>query len=341
MNTIIEHSTEKPLLLLVDDSAENLQVLNALLKDDYRLKLAKNGAKCIEIAQQQPQPDLILLDIIMPDMDGFQTCEALKSAPSTTPIPVIFLTALNEVADETKGFRVGGSDFITKPFNPDIVKARIRTHLDLQRERKKSNELLRVLLPDAVVHDLIQHGSHKPQIKENVSILFCDFVGFTPISAKLSPEELINELSDIFSAFDSICEENNTTRIKTIGDAYMAVSGIHGSTPEHANDLIKTGLAFIEHLEKRNAHSSQEWLCRIGIHSGKVIAGIIGKTRFIYDIVGDDVNIAARTESAGSPMKVTITPTTRSLVENQFTLHSAGICTLKGKGELELFHVTL
>jgi class 3 adenylate cyclase len=340
MNIIIEQSAEKPLLLLVDDSAENLQVLNALLKDDYRLKLAKSGGKCIEIAQQDPQPDLILLDVIMPEMDGFQTCETLKSSPRTSAIPVIFLTALNEVADETKGFRVGGSDFITKPFNPDIVKARIRTHIDLQRERKKSNELLRVLLPDAVVHDLIQHGAHKPQIKENVSILFCDFVGFTPISARLSPEELIKELSDIFSAFDSICEENNTTRIKTIGDAYMAVSGIHKQSTEHAHDLIRTALSFIDYLEKRNTQSSQEWLCRIGVHSGKVIAGIIGKTRFIYDIVGDDVNVAARTESAGSPMKVTITPTTRALVENQFTMQSAGVYTLKGKGEMELFHIT-
>jgi CheY-like chemotaxis protein len=340
MNIIIEHSAEKPLLLLVDDSAENLQVLNALLKDDYRLKLAKSGAKCLEIAQQHPQPDLILLDIIMPEMDGFQTCEALKSSPQTSAIPVIFLTALNEVADETKGFRVGGSDFITKPFNPDIVKARIRTHIDLQRERKRSNELLRVLLPDAVVHDLIQHGSHKPQIKENVSILFCDFVGFTPISARLSPEELIMELSDIFSAFDSICEENNTTRIKTIGDAYMAVSGIHQQSSEHAHDLIRTALSFIDYLEKRNTQSTQEWRCRIGVHSGKVIAGIIGRTRFIYDIVGDDVNIAARTESAGSPMKVTITPATRALVENHFAMQSVGVYTLKGKGEMELFHIT-
>jgi class 3 adenylate cyclase len=339
MNTIIEHSTEKPLLLLVDDSAENLQVLNTLLKDDYRLKLAKNGVKCIEIAQQQPQPDLILLDVIMPEMDGFQTCEALKSAPSTSPIPVIFLTALNEVAGETKGFRVGGSDFITKPFNPDIVKARIRTHLDLQRERKKSNELLRVLLPDAVVHDLIQHGSHKPQIKENVSILFCDFVGFTPISAKLSPEELINELSDIFSAFDSICETHGTTRIKTIGDAYMAVSGVHHSHHEHAHNLVRTALSFIDYLEQRNATAKQEWQCRIGIHSGKVIAGIIGKTRFIYDVVGDDVNIASRTESAGETMKVTITEATRTLIEKDFVVKSAGISHLKGKGEMELFHL--
>ena len=340
MKTIMTQSADKPQLLIVDDSAENLQVLNALLKDHYRLKLAKSAAKCLEIAQQEPQPDLILLDVIMPEMDGFQVCEALKANPRTAAIPVIFLTALNEVADETKGFRVGGSDFITKPFNPDIVKARIRTHLDLQYERKKSNELLRVLLPDAVVHDLIQHGTHKPQIKENVSILFCDFVGFTPISAALSPEELINELSDIFSAFDTICEENNTTRIKTIGDAYMAVSGIHQPTEEHAFNLVKTALSFIEYLEKRNETSSQEWRCRIGVHSGKVIAGIIGKTRFIYDIMGDDVNIAARTESAGSPMKVTITPATHSLVQGQFKLQSAGISHLKGKGEMELFHIT-
>jgi len=339
MNSIIEQTAEKPLLLVVDDSAENLQVLNALLKDDYRLKLAKSGAKGIEIAQQHPQPDLILLDVMMPEMDGFQVCENLKADPKTTAIPVIFLTALNEVADETNGFRKGGSDFITKPFNPDIVKARINTHLELQRARKKSNELLRILLPDAVVNDLIQHGSHKPQIKENVSILFCDFVGFTAISAQLSPEELIRELSEIFSAFDSICEENNTSRIKTIGDAYMAVAGIHTPASEHAEQLVSTALSFIEFLGNRNSESSQQWQCRIGVHSGKVIAGIIGKTRFIYDVVGDDVNIAARVESAGSPMTVTISPVTHSLIGNRFHTTSAGIANLKGKGEMELFKV--
>jgi class 3 adenylate cyclase len=339
MNSIIEQRAEKPLLLIIDDSAENLQVLNALLKDDYRLKLAKSGAKGIEIAQQNPQPDLILLDVIMPEMDGFQVCENLKANPQTSPIPVIFLTALNEVADETNGFRKGGSDFITKPFNPDIVKARISTHIELQRERKKSNELLRVLLPDAVVNDLIQHGVHKPQIKENVSILFCDFVGFTSISAQLTPEELIRELSEIFSAFDSICEENKTTRIKTIGDAYMAVSGIHAPADEHAEQLVSTALSFIEFLENRNRQSAQHWRCRIGVHSGKVIAGIIGKTRFIYDVVGDDVNIAARIESAGTPMAVTISPATLSMIGNRFETISAGISNLKGKGEMELFKV--
>ena len=101
MNSIIEQRTEKPLLLVIDDSAENLQVLNALLKDDYRLKLAKSGAKGIEIAIQHPQPDLILLDVIMPEMDGFQVCENLKADPQNISIPVIFLPSPNQVAVET------------------------------------------------------------------------------------------------------------------------------------------------------------------------------------------------------------------------------------------------
>jgi adenylate cyclase len=338
MSKLFGNISTRPLVLAVDDSVENLQVLSAILKDDYQVKVAKSGQKALEIAQNSPHPDLILLDVMMPDMNGFEVCEQLKNHPITQKIPVIFLTALNEVADETKGFQVGGADFITKPFNPDIVKARIKTHLELQSERRKSQELLKVLLPENVIKDLITKGSHDPEYKEDVSIMFCDFVGFTPISARLSPRELINELSDIFGEFDRICETHGATRIKTIGDAYMAATGLDGSAP-HAIQLIQTARSFINHLENRNRTSSQEWQCRIGIHSGKVIAGIIGKTRFLYDIVGDDVNIAARVESAGSPMKITITFDTYQLLEDKQQAQSIGNVYLKGKGEMELFHV--
>ncbi|MFN5621167.1 MAG: adenylate/guanylate cyclase domain-containing protein [Flavobacteriales bacterium] len=338
MNSILASASDKSTLLVVDDSAENLQILNALLKDDYKLKMAKSGEKALEIASQVPQPDLILLDVIMPGADGFEVCQSLKANASTAHIPVIFLTALNEVADETRGFRVGGADFITKPFNPDIVKARIKTHLELQSERRKSQELLKVLLPENVVQDLITKGSHSPEYKENVSVMFCDFVGFTPISAMLSPRELIDELSDIFGEFDRICAAHGATRIKTIGDAYMAATGLEG-TPFHADCMMRTAQAFIDYLHVRNQTSSQEWQCRIGIHSGKVIAGIIGKTRFIYDIVGDDVNIAARVESAGSPMKITMTSETYQLLQAKNSAESIGNVYLKGKGEMELFRV--
>lgn len=336
MNSIIHSSSEKNTLLVVDDSAENLQILNALLKDDYKLKMAKSGEKAIEIASQAPQPDLILLDVVMPGADGFEVCLALKSNPDTAHIPVIFLTALNEVADETRGFKVGGADFITKPFNPDIVKARIKTHLELQAERRKSQELLKVLLPENVVQDLISKGSHSPEYKEDVSIMFCDFVGFTSISARLSPQELIEELSDIFGEFDRICEIHGATRIKTIGDAYMAATGLDGA-PSHAQLLTQTAKAFIDFLHQRNKTSNQQWQCRIGIHSGNVIAGIIGKSRFIYDIVGDDVNIAARVETAGTPMKITLTLNTLQLLDSEHEASSIGNVYLKGKGEMELF----
>ena len=333
----MENVEQKPLILAVDDSVENLQVLSALLKDHYRVKIAKNGEKALEIAQQEQQPDLILLDIVMPEMDGFTACEKLKSNPLTQKIPVIFLTALNEVADETRGFKVGGADFIIKPFNPDIVMARISTHIALQAERRKSESLLRILLPDKVISDLMLKGKHTPEIHQNVSILFCDFVGFTTITATLTPEFLIEELSEIFSEFDEICARNNGMRIKTIGDAYMATTGIGSDSTDHAKEMVTIAHDFIEYLEKRNEVSKQAWTCRIGIHSGEVIAGIVGKSRFIYDILGDSVNIAARVESNGTPMKVTVTHATKSLVDSGFHYESKGNVMLKGKGEMELF----
>lgn len=329
----------QPVILAVDDSVENLQILATLLKDDYKIKIAKNGAKAIELARQHPMPDLILLDIIMPEMDGYEVCEILKSDLQTQKIPVIFLTALNEVADETKGLKKGGADFIAKPINPDIVKARINIHLALQAERKKSESLLKVLLPDHVISDLIKNGSHKPEIHDNVSILFCDFIGFTGITSQLAPEFLIAELTDIYGHFDEICEAQGATRIKTIGDAYMAATGLSSNNNNHAEQLVNTGLGFLAYLNKRNRGARQQWTCRIGVHSGSVISGIIGKTRFVYDIIGVDVNIAARVESAGRSMAVTVTEATKRLLSNNYNFQSIGITPLKGIDDEELYVV--
>lgn len=331
---------EMPTLLIVDDSAENLQVLTSLLKDTYKIKVAKQGEKAIEISRQQPKPDLILLDIMMPGMTGFEVCEILKNDPETQTVPIIFLTALNEAADETKGFQLGGADFIIKPFNPDIVKARIKTHIDLQIERRKSESLLKVLLPQKVINALISDGVYKPETKDNVSILFCDFVGFTVISSALNPEVLFDELTEIFTAFDDICIEMGGARIKTIGDAYMAATGLLVDDPNHAENLVEIGLRFIEYLNNRNADRELKWNCRIGVHSGKVMAGIVGKSRFIYDIIGDDVNIAARVESAGTSMCVTVTDFTAKKLSETYALDTVGNVHLKGKGEMLLHRVS-
>ena len=339
MNEFLLPADNKPVILVVDDAVENLQLLSSILKDDFKIKIAKNGAKAIELAMQEPVPDLILLDVVMPEMDGFEVCKILRATKETLKVPIIFLTSLNEVADETKGFAVGGTDFIPKPINPDIVKARIKTHIELQKERRKSESLLRIVLPDHVINDLIHTGYHKPKILQNVSILFCDFVGFTSISTQLPPEILIEELSNIFGEFDEICARNECMRIKTIGDAYLAASGLLKDDSNHAENLVHAGIEMVQYLENRNKTSDYNWRCRVGINSGSAIAGIVGKTRFIYDILGNDVNIAARVESSGKQMSVTITESTSSLLKSPFVLTSMGMTKLKGAGEMELFTI--
>ena len=136
---------EKKVVLLVDDAPANIQVVNSILKDSYRIRVATNGAKALELAKATPAPDLILLDIVMPEMDGYEVCNRLKAAPETRDIPVIFLTGKTETDDETKGFEVGAVDYIHKPFSPPIVKARVQTHLVLRGIREQLAQQLRAI----------------------------------------------------------------------------------------------------------------------------------------------------------------------------------------------------
>lgn len=140
---------EQKIVLLVDDAPSNLQAANAILKDDYKVRIATSGAKALELTGVKPAPDLILLDVVMPEMDGYEVCAHLKSNPETRDIPVIFLTGQTEESDETRGFEVGAVDYIHKPFSPAVVKARVRTHLMLREARE---QLARQL--DAVNHEL-------------------------------------------------------------------------------------------------------------------------------------------------------------------------------------------
>jgi phosphoserine phosphatase RsbU/P len=136
---------EKKIVLLVDDAPANIQVVNSILKDAYRTRVATNGAKALELARATPAPDLILLDIVMPEMDGYEVCSRLKAAPETRDIPVIFLTGKTETDDETKGFEVGAVDYIHKPFSPPIVKARVQTHLVLRGIREQLAQQLQTI----------------------------------------------------------------------------------------------------------------------------------------------------------------------------------------------------
>jgi len=337
MNSLFKSRT-KWKILIVDDSVENLKLLINTLKFDYEIVIAKNGEKALGIINSVDDIDLILLDIIMPgEKNGYDVCKKIKSDPCKQHIPIIFLSALSDGEDETLGLEIGGVDYITKPFHPKVVKLRIETQLRVKEEQEKSKKLLEILLPKNVIKEYNKTGKYVPVMHKNVSILFCDLIGFTEISGNTEPTVLIDELSRVFTQFDQIMEQNGCIRIKTIGDGYMAACGID-NVIDHANRIVQAGIEMINYLKLQEGNIN--WKCRIGINSGQAISGIVGTQRFQFDLMGDDVNIAARVESNAPPMTTTVTKaTTNELDLNKYSIKSLGIKQLKGKGEVNLFSV--
>jgi len=331
-------SRNSDVVLAVDDAADNLNMVAGLLGGRIKVKVARNGQKALAIAESDP-PDLILLDVMMPEMDGYEVIKRLKSNPATKDIPVIFLTARSEVEDEAQGFTLGAVDYISKPFNPLIVKARVNTHLELVRQRRRTEELLAAILPRKVIDQLKETGTSAPESFDQVSLLFSDIVGFTPASSGLTPEFLISELSSIFTSFDQIMAHFECERIKTIGDAYFAVCGMPRPDPMHARKLVAAGLDCIRHVKTRNESSRQKWEIRVGVHTGPVVGGIVGIDKYLYDVFGDAVNMTSRVETSSEPMRLSVSEETYKLVQDDFLFTPRGTVDLKGKGAVPLYFV--
>ncbi len=211
--------------------------------------------------------------------------------------------------------------------------------------KRKSDTLLLNILPKATADELKQTGSAKARHFDEVTVLFTDFKGFTQMSVQLSPEELVSDLHECFSAFDSICEKHGIEKIKTIGDAYMAAGGLPTPNTTHAHDVVKAALEMAQVVEEGKAKKVAAGLpyfeVRIGIHTGPVVAGIVGIRKFQYDIWGDTVNTASRMESSGEVGKVNISETTHGLLKDDasLTFESRGKIQAKGKGEMEMYFV--
>lgn len=335
---------EGGLVLIVDDIEENLKVLgDTLTQAGFHPLQAKSGERALQVAAKA-HPDLILLDIKMPGMDGFETIQRLKADPATADIPVIFISALNQIEDKVQGFRSGAVDYVSKPFQKEEVVARVGTHLRLrqalrnvEREREKSDRLLESILPAGIATELKETGKSEPRSFPDVSVLFTDLVEFTRISATLTPRELIGELNDLVGAFDDIMREHGCERIKTIGDAYFAVSGMPEPNANHALDLCRAALAMRDWLADRNKGAPVQWLMRLGIHSGEAVAGIVGVRRYIYDVFGDTVNMASRMESSSEPMRVNVSAVTAGLLGGRLACVPRGSIEVKGAGPMDMF----
>ncbi len=213
----------------------------------------------------------------------------------------------------------------------------------LEAEKRRSEQLLLNILPLEVADELKNRGKVEPVNYESVSVLFTDFKGFTQLSEQLTPKELVDELDYCFSYFDEIIEKHNLEKLKTIGDSYMAAGGIPTLNTTHAIDTVLAALeiqAFMQQRqEQKMKNNSPYWEIRIGIHSGPLMAGVIGQKKFAYDVWGDTVNTASRMESSGVPGKINISQSTFELIKNYFECDYRGKLPAKNKGELDMYLV--
>jgi PAS domain S-box-containing protein len=493
VNNKEQDNRKKFKILIVDDSQANIEYLTSILKNDnYLIASSNNGATAITKAKGN-RFDIILLDIVMEGMDGYQVCRELKKNSSTKDIPIIFLTGLSDTEHLTLGFECGAVDYVKKPFNQSELNARVNTHLELKRSKdliaeknkqleatneklerlsivasqtsnsviianesgdiewvndgftrltgysfeeykkikgsnilswsgnkqisdeinlcikqkksivysavnvnkdgkgrwiqttltpilntkgkvvklvaidsditlikqaeqeiKKKNEeleseknrsetLLLNILPYDTAEELKKSGKAKVKYYELASVLFTDFEGFTKITESISHEQLVSELDNYFVKFDEIIEKYNLEKIKTIGDSYMCAGGIPLANRKNPFMILLAGLeiqnVICELNLKKIKNKQLAWNLRLGIHTGELITGVVGKKKFAYDIWGDTVNTASRMESAGEVGKVNISGSTYELIKTYFDCTYRGKINVKNKGDIDMYFV--
>jgi adenylate cyclase len=323
-------------ILVIEDEPANIQTLSTLLKErGYNINIATNGRQGLEVLERI-RPDLILLDIMMPEMDGFETCRRIKASTAWREIPIIFLTAKTDTADIVRGFELGAVDYVAKPFNAHELLARVNTHLTLDYLHRENERLLLNVLPASIANKLKQQVGIIAERFDDVSVLFADIVGFTPLSARLSPTELIESLNRVFSGFDELADHHKLEKIKTIGDSYMVAGGLIEQNTDHLAAMATMALAMHENARKLNSELDGLSL-RIGLQVGSVIAGVIGIRKFIYDVWGDTVNTASRLESHGAPGRTHVSEMVFERLQGRFAFEARGTIELKGRGPMNTY----
>jgi adenylate cyclase len=211
---------------------------------------------------------------------------------------------------------------------------------ELDAERKRSQELLLNILPQQIVDRLESGETLIADRYESVSVLFGDLVGFTATSAALDPKVLVATLNRLFSEFDAICANCGMEKVKTIGDAYLAVGGLPGTREDHVPAAAEMALAMLEAIEGVNAERETAWQIRIGLHVGPAVAGVIGTWKYVYDVWGDTVNMASRLETSSEPGRVHVSSEFAELLPKHFLRERRGTVELKGKGPVATFFLT-
>lgn len=480
-------------IVIVDDDPETLVLLTRLLhRQGYVVREANSGELALKLIREH-LPDLVLLDILLPDTDGYRVCRTLKTDPTTQDIPIIFLSALGDVLDKVKAFDAGAADYMTKPYQPQEILVRVQHQLALSQQRhqlshqnalllqeirertqmelalrametkyrsifenstagifkvspgghylsvnpamarmygygsteamldtiedvgrqiymqpKRRDELLvyldrfdkmtdaesevcrkdgstfwvsediwkvwdeegNLLYYEGIAHDISERRKMETELRQQrqqadrllinilpyqiaqrlklgtrtiaesldqVSVLFADLVDFTAASSEMTPGQLVKLLNEIFSTFDQLAEFHQLEKIKTIGDAYMVAGGLPTPQDDHIVAIAQFALDIREAIKQFSRPDGRRFELRIGINTGPVVAGVIGRRKFAYDLWGDTVNIASRMEATGEAQRIQVTPEVYKQLKHQFEFEARGLVAVKGRGQMTTY----
>ncbi len=300
-------------VLVVDDEEQNRVLLRDWLEAHGHLTIeAENGEEALRSAAQAP-PDAILLDVSMPGLDGFEVCRRLKGDPRTASIPILMVTALSERDQRLKGIEAGATDFLNKPVDLQDLLLRVRNALqttqlfnDLKAERERSERLLLNILPESIAERMkrgeVTIADHHPE----VSLLVADLAGFTALATHIGPEELVSFLNEIFSEFDLLVKARGLEKVKTMGDSYVVAGGLLVAMPNHAQELASLALEMQAALARFNQQYNMSLRLRVGMSTGPLVSGIIGRTKFAFDLWGETVNTACQLNACAAPGSIQV-----------------------------------
>ena len=337
-------------ILIVDDQKANVLLLERMLRDaNYGCVTSTMDPREVGALHRAHQYDLILLDLQMPGMDGFQVIDGLKEIETGGYLPVLVITAQPD--HKLRALAAGAKDFVSKPFELAEVLLRVHNMLEVRllhletktlyaqivAEHKVSEGLLLNVLPKAIAERLKAGETTIADSFSDVTVLFADLVGFTELSTQIPAKQLVSVLNDIFSIFDSLAQQLHLEKLKTIGDAYMAVAGLPERRDDHAEAAAEMALGIQAELLRFNSDRGANFTARVGIHTGPVVAGIIGRTKFSYDLWGDTANVASRMESHGVAGGVHVSDATHERLKHKYDFQERGYVPIKGKGEMKTY----
>ena len=352
-NTEVKIPAKIGTILIVDDESANLDIIDKILQQsNHKTFTAESGAEALNILEKESAKiDLILLDLIMPEVNGMDLLKKLKDNNNTYHIPVIMLSALDEIDTIVDCISMGAEDFLIKPVNRILLHARLNNALEkkyfhdkeikyqkqIKIEQEKSDKLLLNILPESIAERLKNGESLIADDFEDSTVLFADLAGFTKLSSTISATDVVMQLNSIFSLFDGLLIKYSLEKIKTIGDCYMLVGGLPKPDKNHADSVARMALEMLATIEQINTKTNQSLKVRIGINSGPVAAGVIGREKFIYDLWGDTVNVASRMETFGSNSKIHVSSNTYLQLKDYYNFTKRDKINIPGKGTMQTY----